>query len=436
VRGGWTAPLALAVVVGGCGEGEGPGPEEPVRQTRDSAGVRIVESTAPAWSDASAWTVSSEPALQIGALDGEEAYLFEDVEQAERLPDGRILIVEGDRREIRFYDASGRHLTTVGGAGEGPGEFQAAPDVRWLPGDSLVAYDPGASRMTWFGPDGEVVRDEAFGRDDAPENMTGVFPSDRLLLPGGSVFLVGSFAPSNTEMVEPLPGIFAYSPVPGSMAHIDRRLGYFRGPGDEVVYGRFPVSESGYVEGDGPRSAFRIYNDFYPPALWAVEAAPFRVYVATRGRREVRSYDGEGDLRRIVRQLVPLEPLPGEVIERERDEVRDSATARGNVPLRAVMALFDQIEFPDSVFPYAALAVDSEGALWLERHELDGDPSAAPHTVIAPDGRWLGDVPLPPSVGQIVQIGPDFILSVHTDDFDVPYVRLHALERGSGEDGG
>lgn len=417
----------------GCAEGDGPESGAPASEAHDSAGVRIVENGAPAWGAGAAWTVSPEPTLQIGALEGEYPYLFEDVEQVERLPDGRILVVEGDRREIRFYDDAGRHLRTLGGPGEGPGEFQTDPDVVLLPGDTLLAYDGSASRMSWFGPDGGLVRDEPFTRDDAPENMGGVFSIDRILFPDGSFFHVGSFAPSNTEMVEPLPGFFAYSPVPDGMAHLDRRLGLVRGPGDEVVFGRFPVSESGYVEGDGPLSAFRIYNDYYPTALWSVEARPFRVHIATRGRREVRTYDDRGELLRIVRQLVPLEPLHDEAIAREREEVRDSAAARGNLSVGAVMELFDRIEFPDSVFPYTALTVDSEGALWLERHTLEADSSVALHTVIGPDGRWLGTVPLPRSVGEIAQIGPDFILSVYTDEFDVPYVRLYDLDRGPDE---
>ena len=43
----------------------------------DSAGVRIVESSAPAWSAGAGWRVGAEPILTIGEVSGDLDYLFE-----------------------------------------------------------------------------------------------------------------------------------------------------------------------------------------------------------------------------------------------------------------------------------------------------------------------------------------------------------------------
>ena len=55
----------LGVVVG-CSGGSGDGLGTPV--VRDSAGIRIVESTVPRWADGRGWVLASEPSVTIGGL--------------------------------------------------------------------------------------------------------------------------------------------------------------------------------------------------------------------------------------------------------------------------------------------------------------------------------------------------------------------------------
>jgi hypothetical protein len=45
----------------------------------DSAGVRMVTSTTPAWSASSGWKVGPEPALRIGEVVGAPPYIFSGV---------------------------------------------------------------------------------------------------------------------------------------------------------------------------------------------------------------------------------------------------------------------------------------------------------------------------------------------------------------------
>jgi hypothetical protein len=63
----------------------------------DSAGVSIVSSSAPAWSDNSAWRIQSDPVVDIGIESGEDAYQLNRVFDALRLPDGSVLVGNSGR---------------------------------------------------------------------------------------------------------------------------------------------------------------------------------------------------------------------------------------------------------------------------------------------------------------------------------------------------
>jgi hypothetical protein len=66
------------------------------------------------------------------------------------------VIANAGTHELRFFDRSGSFIRSVGGQGEGPGEFTALGSIA-LRGDSLVAYDRRSLRFTVFDRDGEYV---------------------------------------------------------------------------------------------------------------------------------------------------------------------------------------------------------------------------------------------------------------------------------------
>ena len=78
---------------------------------RDSADVRIVENPRPPSQSRLAWQVSTEPAVSIGTLEGEEPYLLHRVQDALILPDGRIVVANSGSNELRVFDASGMGIT-------------------------------------------------------------------------------------------------------------------------------------------------------------------------------------------------------------------------------------------------------------------------------------------------------------------------------------
>lgn len=109
-----TAWLAASLAACGAGDRAASG-----AAVRDSAGVTIVESAAPRWREGEGWRVVPEPAVEIGAVEGEEAYQLHRVAGALRLGDGRIVVANGGTSELRYYGPDGRHRHTAGGEGEG-----------------------------------------------------------------------------------------------------------------------------------------------------------------------------------------------------------------------------------------------------------------------------------------------------------------------------
>ncbi|MCL4864355.1 MAG: 6-bladed beta-propeller [Gemmatimonadales bacterium] len=100
------------------------------------------------------------PVVQIGVTDGPFELQFHKATSARRLADGRIVVADGDSKQLRWFDAEGRYLHHVGRKGEGPGEFRGVMHLIAWPGDTIAVLDPGLLRLSLFDLDGEFVRSQ------------------------------------------------------------------------------------------------------------------------------------------------------------------------------------------------------------------------------------------------------------------------------------
>jgi hypothetical protein len=149
------AALSLAFGLASCSDLP-PKPEGP--EVTDSSGIQIVLSRSPAWGPEEGWTVSDDPLVQIGVREGDPDYQFQRIWEARRLSDGRFITADDMAKELRIFDSSGGHLRTIGGDGEGPGEFRAVWLVGVYRGDSIYAYDYALMRASIFTPAGVFAR--------------------------------------------------------------------------------------------------------------------------------------------------------------------------------------------------------------------------------------------------------------------------------------
>jgi hypothetical protein len=122
---------------------------------RDSAGIRVAESSDSSWTVASRWHVEDQPYLEIGSRDGHQTgTAFGRIGPIARVSDGRFTVADLQSLEIRVFDADGQYLAAWGGRGSGPGELQRVDAIAVINGDSLVVRNDGMLRHEVFAPTG------------------------------------------------------------------------------------------------------------------------------------------------------------------------------------------------------------------------------------------------------------------------------------------
>lgn len=94
--------------------------------------------------------------LRLGLGHDEGSVPFEVIRAIRANAAGDIYVMDGRSQEIHVFDRDGNHLSTLGGPGEGPGEFFRALGMVVDPFGSLWVSDPGNRRYTVFGTDGRI----------------------------------------------------------------------------------------------------------------------------------------------------------------------------------------------------------------------------------------------------------------------------------------
>jgi hypothetical protein len=380
--------MAVVLAFSGCVPGEGV--DDGRVSVRDSAGVTIVENHGSP-EDISSWSLSDSPVLELGVVDGPEEYQFHGITDLALVSDSVLAVLNGGSGEVRFYDRAGSHLRTVGGSGEGPGEFQA-PISLWRFGiDSLLVWDGRLQRFSLISPEGRVHG--VAGLRPAYPNR----PRIRGVLGPGEVLMIYRvFDPPEDGFEEQVLHLLRVDVAGGSV--------------DTV--GTFPWIELGPVSGT-------VGGPLFDARTFAALSAG-RIVVAMGERAELRMFDPEGELRQIARWPAGDRRVSQDDVETYREnlfsEVDDSATER--LLARRLSARPVAEEFPT----LENLLADREGNLWLKEYRRPGAGDSSAWLVFDPDGRLQARIQLPERL-QVEEIGSDYLLGVWKDAADVEYVR-------------
>ena len=397
------ALLYLAAL--GCEQGRQSAPLLPT-QTRDSAGIRIVENAEPPEGSRLGWIIGPEPTVSIGVLEGENPYMLYRAYDATMLSDGRIVIANTGTQELRVFDRSGTHVATWAGAGEGPGEFTDLSQIEAWPGDSIVA---------WFGPQlGFSVFDSDgnHGRNFVLADQERVSPMQR--------FWPAAAGRAGSILARHMPEA------------ADTMVVQLRDRDGEVVgsFGTHPSYEW-HLLADGDRSTlFRKSLGREPvAALWGD-----LVVVGHTGRYELKAFAGEGTLARMIRrdhrQRAPTAAEVSAYIDAEMDL---NSWATGSEAL-ALRRRFEAVPVADHLPAFASIMTDGLGHLWVEEYESPADPRPTRvWTVFDPDGKVLGFVETPDGL-VIHEVGEDYILGSMEDDLGVESVQVWPLARSHGRE--
>jgi hypothetical protein len=375
----------------------------------DSAGVRVVTSSAPLWRVGEAWRVDPQPVVQIGAADGAAAYMFSNIFQIRFLPEQQLAVVDFRDPAIRVFDAHGRHVRTIGRQGGGSGEFMAAPTIALDARGDIVAWDPLARRLSWFDRDGRLRAERSLGTSPAAGALRPMAIWDAWqLLADGSIVATG---PVTTDRRA---GLIEFGRQVSVVDAGGRR---------SIEIGTFPLSRT--IE-------FRpgnVFDDaFSERSPVAVRNQPRRIIVGTPGAWELRAYASDGALREIVRAPIARRPLDAARVRQERARVLERVE-RGfrDAPRADVERAFDAAARPDSLPAMLRIFDDDAGHLWVQRWNGPGDD--ARFDIIDAQGRWLGSVNVPATLGEIMSVAANHVAVVWRDELDVPYIRIHRLAR-------
>jgi hypothetical protein len=95
-----------------------------------------------------------------------EDFYFGSVSDLAITREGHIVLADREANNLKVLRPDGSLLDTLGGSGEGPGEFEQLASVQVARGDSMFAYDVRRSRLTVWPPlpSPEVARTVTFPR--------------------------------------------------------------------------------------------------------------------------------------------------------------------------------------------------------------------------------------------------------------------------------
>jgi len=378
----------------GCTSGENP----PV-ETVDSAGIRITVNHLP--SDPQTRALG-EPVLSIGSAVGDEAYLFDGVSGGLIL-DGRIVVADAGGHAIRFFDSVGIHQRTVGGPGEGPGEFGDLGSLGRYRGDSIIVWDRALQRVTVFDKSGEVGRANRLASNPVGAGVRNIAPAADGTLFGRSTIPVSGSPPLWRTWRDTL-AVIRYRPD-GSQPQLIAEL-----RGDD----RYALSGSAGARQINNHPLGRI------PALIAVDD---ELLYADGTTTAVDVLSADGELRRRFRLVTEPRGATDDVITtlKSRFLGEDPEPAW----IQEVERLFSSIQWPESVPGSAALLSDPSGDTWLEVFGLD-DGVGRDWIRFDASGGYCYTLKTPPGFVPL-DFGNEFVLGLERDDLGVERITLRPI---------
>jgi hypothetical protein len=381
----------------------------PAVTVRDSAGVRIVENAVqdggpPVYAELGV------PDLQIGVVHGDAAYTFTRIVDVRTLPDGAILVVDGQAQEVRIFDDVGSHVLTFGGPGSGPGEFTQIGSLAGVSGDTVRIWDGRALRLSTFLADGRFLEDRVVEGERLVSTTRATRLSDESLLLEGTAFPAPDGDPEDLR----ISNLLRRALPSGSLDTM------VVAPGAQVAIGE----ETSTVI-DGRTRTVRLMLQSLISYDLHVAVGEDHVFLGRNDayRIERRSYLGVPDLViEVPGMRYALEPSEVEEIEQRRLDLCDNEQC-----VEVNERSFERFPAPEWRPAFSDLRVDALGHLWVAEWEPFGVPVTGWH-VFDTDGELLGRVAVPPGL-EVHEVGADYILGVQENELDVPFVRRFPLGR-------
>ena len=343
------------------------------------------------------WALDPAPLVSLGVVDGAPEEVFSRIADVALLSDGGVAVADGSTATLRVFGPGGAFQGTMGGRGEGPGEFTRPGRVVALGADTLLVYDSQAYRLTTFTRTGQLVATvPMLAADGAPEVYLGRDGE------GGHILAAIRPGPRDPSVVTPDLMDVAYYDAQGRRTRVAGTFPGMRRMGSPVPFS--PHFLGGSVEGTV------FVTDGLASRLTALSSAgPSDVALV----RDPGTWERDAAFLRLDSQM---EPGP---MKEMLDRVRDSGAW-------------------DSIPRYADLVPDPGGTIWLKRYDPGFDShwvlrrrTGGAWDVVRPDGGYLATVSVPDGF-RLMSVRGDRVAGVATDEMGVERVLVFRLTRGAG----
>lgn len=349
-----------------------------------------------------------EHELRIGARDGAIEDTFGRIADVARLSDGRIAVLDQQDRALKIYSAAGEHLLTVGGSGEGPGEFISPTGVTVTP-DGLYVYDARLRRISRFNPAGQHISTTSFFRD--------LGQLDRVVAVRGGRWIAASGGFDGNDMVDLVAGRITEDQV--GLHHVyfihDEQVDTLHSYRSRATF----WYDSEDLSAFGPVQNTRTF----PLGMWAVSGDSLLVTVdPVEGQVRLYAIGLNGPLELRAEQELHLRPVPVDATPWQ-EYAEDRARAMENVRRVDVVGPAYHPHFTD-------VLLDDEGWVWLRRHREGSDVAEefASYLVVRVADGVTWDAELPGRFKPYA-LEDGRLVGVSWDEFDVQYVEVYRLVR-------
>jgi hypothetical protein len=338
-----------------------------------------------------------------------------DVDQA-----NRIWVFDFQSSQLFLFDSTGALVRRIGRRGQGPGEFASGGGLVILPDTGAAVWDSRNSRISFFTAAGDF-------RTSWPT-------------PAG-------FSTSNALYIDTSGTLYLRRPVtPPREGEILGRMGLvpLKDGGefaDSLLPVDLPVTRDTYVavspDGSGRSSTG---SSFAPNYYW--DWHPDGYFVAGHGGRYEIIIERPGAKPVVIRRIATPVPITAD----ERDEEKEFIT--WNMRQTQPSWSWTAGALPDTKAPLTGITVTRDGNIWarvavpselIPENELQprrekGPPvrkfrgTGAIYEVFAPNGRFLGRVPMPPRT-TMFQADGDYFWGISRNEDDLPSVVRFRLNR-------
>jgi hypothetical protein len=407
--------LTAAVCTSSCADDNQT--QEWAGSVQDSVGIRVVHNPEQGlWCPGDEWTLTE--AMTIGADVGDPTYEFGKITGVQVSPDGLIFVFDQMASEIRVFDQQGSHVRTIGGRGQGPGEFSAGAAGMFLMHDlRLTIPDLGNQRISWMSLEGEFL-------GSAMASYSGGFPV-RWDSDGGGNILVQRRAMGFNEN----PELEAGDPLV--------RIGR---DGSEETLLILPKAKTVWMEGATPR-----FKYFETEPSWDMgPSGTLRTAMTQDYRIELRGTDGL--VHTVLTRPSPPRPVTDQDQDRFRVLLRDSLTRMGLSP-SSIDRQIDNLSFGTTFPAFNRIMEGPEGTTLVQRidelsdletldlsEEMSRRLGSRTWDVFDPEERFLGTIDLPARFTPMVW-QPSAVYGRWLDDLDRHHLRKLELASGGQRSG-